>query len=310
MKHLYIIGNGFDIHHKIDSKYSDFRKWLLNTNNPTLSTIYEVFGDIDSDWWNKFESNLASVDTLKISYEEAIQHYPDISSDDFSDADWYEAEFAVEQHLENVYSDIRDAFEIWVLQLSKGQEDRRIHLNKEDSTFMSFNYSDTLESLYNIPNNNILYIHGKAGANNDLVLGHGASMTELENRVNHNVISNDVENGDCYDYVIERAKETAIIGVHNHRKHVDKIINNNQTWFLSLADITNIHIYGHSLADVDMPYFKKILSSIKKNSVFFEFSDYNEENKQKIEDFIRTESIPYGNYTIVELDSLLAKTKF
>ena len=27
-KKLYIIGNGFDLHHKINSRYSNFQEWL------------------------------------------------------------------------------------------------------------------------------------------------------------------------------------------------------------------------------------------------------------------------------------------
>lgn len=153
MKHLYIIGNGFDIHHKINSRYSDFKNWLSTTESPVLCTIEEVFGDIDSDWWNDFESNLASVDTLRIAIEEASQHYPDISSEEFRDADWYEAEFAVEQRLEDAYNEIREAFQLWVLQLSEGNKTRKININIEDSIFMSFNYSGTLENLYGIPKN-------------------------------------------------------------------------------------------------------------------------------------------------------------
>lgn len=305
MKHLYIIGNGFDIHHKINSRYSDFKNWLSTTESPVLCTIEEVFGDIDSDWWNDFESNLASVETLRIAIEEANQHYPDISSEEFRDADWYEAEFAVEQRLEDAYNEIREAFQLWVLQLSEGNKTRKININIEDSIFMSFNYSGTLENLYGIPNDNILYIHGKAATNDTLIIGHGVSLDELENRIKVDEPSNNDDNGDSYDYVVEQAKEAAIIGVHNQRKNIDEIINNNQDWFLTLTDVTHIHIYGHSLADVDMPYFKKIISSVKKNEVKFEFSDYRGENKLKIESFMQAEGISSDNYTIVELDSLL-----
>ena len=45
MKHLYIIGNGFDIHHKIDSRYSDFKNWLSTTESPVLCTIDDSIGE-------------------------------------------------------------------------------------------------------------------------------------------------------------------------------------------------------------------------------------------------------------------------
>lgn len=28
VKHLYIIGNGFDLHHGINSSYKDFQEWM------------------------------------------------------------------------------------------------------------------------------------------------------------------------------------------------------------------------------------------------------------------------------------------
>lgn len=35
VKSLYILGNGFDIHHGINSKYSDYHEWLEKNDNGT-----------------------------------------------------------------------------------------------------------------------------------------------------------------------------------------------------------------------------------------------------------------------------------
>lgn len=37
MKHLYIIGNGFDLHHRMKTSYSQFREWLGEMNENTIS---------------------------------------------------------------------------------------------------------------------------------------------------------------------------------------------------------------------------------------------------------------------------------
>lgn len=37
MKKLYLIGNGFHIHHEIASKYSDFKKWLYKSECLSIS---------------------------------------------------------------------------------------------------------------------------------------------------------------------------------------------------------------------------------------------------------------------------------
>ena len=81
-KHLYIIGNGFDIHHGIPSKYYDkkggscFRKWLDENNCELLCEIDENFGSTNESWWSKFEDSLASIETLRVANEEAFEHYP------------------------------------------------------------------------------------------------------------------------------------------------------------------------------------------------------------------------------------------
>ena len=96
MKYLYIIGNGFDRHHGMETSYSQFRNWLEEKDLSVLCTIDELFGYCDDDWWQYFESNLATAVTSEIVQEEVRENYPDFGSDDFRDRDWYAAEYAVE----------------------------------------------------------------------------------------------------------------------------------------------------------------------------------------------------------------------
>ena len=109
MKHLYIIGNGFDRHHGMETSYSHFRNWLEDRNLSVLCTIDELFGYCDDDWWQYFESNLATAVTSEIVQEEVRENYPDFGSDDFRDRDWYAAEYAVENKLSEAYGEIREA---------------------------------------------------------------------------------------------------------------------------------------------------------------------------------------------------------
>ena len=96
MKHLYIIGNGFDRHHGMETSYSHFRNWLEDRNLSVLCTIDELFGYCDDDRWQYFESNLATAVTSEIVQEEVRENYPDFGSDDFRDRDWHVAKYAVE----------------------------------------------------------------------------------------------------------------------------------------------------------------------------------------------------------------------
>ena len=64
MKHLYIIGNGFDIYAGLATRYSDFRRWLEN-NNPFIYESMQAVYDIDTEWWNDFEEQLGLLDIKK-----------------------------------------------------------------------------------------------------------------------------------------------------------------------------------------------------------------------------------------------------
>ena len=45
---LYIIGNGFDMHHGIKSSYSNYRGWL-EENDPDLYERLREYYDVDDD---------------------------------------------------------------------------------------------------------------------------------------------------------------------------------------------------------------------------------------------------------------------
>ena len=49
MRHLYIIGNGFDIHTGLATRYADFRLWLEN-NYPFIYENMQAVYDIDAEW--------------------------------------------------------------------------------------------------------------------------------------------------------------------------------------------------------------------------------------------------------------------
>lgn len=64
MKHLYIIGNGFDIHTGLATRYSDFQLWL-EYNYPVIYENMQAVYDIDTEWWNDFEVQLGNLDVNK-----------------------------------------------------------------------------------------------------------------------------------------------------------------------------------------------------------------------------------------------------
>lgn len=300
---MYIIGNGFDIHHAIPSKYYDrkggncFRKWLDENDCDLLCKIDDNFGCQTDEWWEKLEENLASAETLKIAQEETFEHYPNFGSDNFRDRDWYEAALATEIRLNGVFSEIQNALCKWIAQLPSGNEKKKIKLMNENSLFISFNYTHTLEDLYGIPPERILYIHGCLNGE-PLILGHGMCYSVLQKMMEK---YEKVEEG---DYVYQTAKDSALFSVASHRKNVEEIIGKHSKWFERLYDITNIHIYGHSLSAIDLPYFYKIFDSCDKKKVLIEISCFDDNAKGKAVSLIKTTAIPLSHYKPTTLKSL------
>lgn len=299
MKHLYIIGNGFDIHHDIPSSYKDFHQWIEENDKELLAQMQEFFIDsYDSTWWKDFEHNLSSLDAYSIIYTKVQENYPNIADDNFSDSEWYDAEHAVERQIDDIYSAIEIAFRKWVNTLPEGNSQKKISMIL-NSHFLSFNYTNTLETLYGINSDNILYIHGKAKeTSKKLILGHGTTKKELNDLTRIDAIEDD----STLDFITSRAKETAITSIANKRKNVEHNIEENKKWFDSLSNITHIHIYGFSLSDIDMPYMSQILNSVNREIVTIELSFKEAKDKDRISYFINKFNIL--KYKLIKLSDL------
>ena len=183
-KHLYIIGNGFDIHHSINSSYSNYRNWLEENEPDIYSQLCDLYGvpteeDEAHEWWSDFENMLSEIDLYDYVENVVVENYPDFSSDDFRDRDYHAAEIAAENELGALIYHIKRTFNVWIASLDKADSTKRIHLERENSLFITFNYTRTLEDLYRIPDEQIVHIHGMVGED-ELILGHGKNYAELK----------------------------------------------------------------------------------------------------------------------------------
>jgi len=60
---LYIIGNGFDLHHGIQSSFRAFGEYLRDPDRATYNVLERYF-DVDSEFWGEFEEQLVDRDAL------------------------------------------------------------------------------------------------------------------------------------------------------------------------------------------------------------------------------------------------------
>lgn len=164
---LYIIGNGFDLHHGIPSSYNEYRKYLLEVN-PDLVKSYEnaeyfVEPALEPDIkWNDIEKAL-TIDYDEFIYSDISNYYPDISSEKPGWNDMY-IEVGLRYGFLNSFT--KDEFYKWIERLSVNdvpfkKKSDSILIDK-DARFITFNYTNTLEQIYGISSESILHIHGNA----------------------------------------------------------------------------------------------------------------------------------------------------
>ena len=187
MKHLYVIGNGFDIFTGLHTRYSDFRNWLKHNYVFVYDALVSAYGVQDSEWWNDFELSLGKLNIKRYvlentpppkSFEEIIKeiesrkiknsNLPPSSAQDSPCAD----------RLAGLFDIIHYCLRKWIESMTSIVAPKTIHLETENSFFINFNYTRTLEFLYGISKEQILHIHGYAYDSEKLVFGHNSHIIE------------------------------------------------------------------------------------------------------------------------------------
>ncbi|NJI62949.1 AbiH family protein [Staphylococcus epidermidis] len=234
---LYIIGNGFDIDHGIKSKYIDFKHFLENSLDINAKVLLDIiensYRNNDDMLWKDLEKSIGELD---------LDYYIEKDVKNLTNAIMFTENFS---YLFKEWVNYLRDFEIIKVSTKK---DLKQLFNENRDVFFSFNYTPTLEKIYNINKDNIKYIHV-------------------------------VKNGESYEFGHEKIGEINEIGHKNFgvrnflrqqlSKDTSKIYENNRSWFeeLSQKNIENIYFYGFSFANIDLIYIKGILNNVNKNKL-------------------------------------------
>lgn len=264
MTTLYIVGNGFDLHHGMATAYSHFGAFLKRDHRELRELLDEYFATDDEDWfWGHFEERLADfdADTLVENSEQFIVSY---GADDWSDAYHHDYAYELERVVGALSQGLLAALAQWIRQIvipapatltaSMARIDR-------SARFINFNYTNTLQQLYGVPDTHVWHIHGSAAGADPLILGHGWRPKPPET---HSARL-DPEREDTR--VIEGA---AIIDRYFERsfKPTQRIIADNDARFASLSDFDDVRVLGHSLSDVDLPYIAKVATGVRPDAAW------------------------------------------
>lgn len=284
MKTLFIIGNG------LPTKYIDYREYMKNNKETedflmSLENTYGV-GKKKDIWWQDFEMNLGEGYEFEVEFENmAYQTIEEMVTDDGDEM--YDIEDTLNIYFEDYYKFMRKLNETvlkWINSIDLSGVKRitkRIH--SEESLYFSFNYTDVLEKIYDIPEEKVCHIHGSK-CERQVIMGHGNidvinkfkdRTIEEENRFEKNRAT--VSNG-IYEFYTASFKDTK------------KIIEEHTLEFNKYSGVKEIHIYGHSFGEVDIPYFKEIKKKVLKDADWYfyiyckpiEFVEVKKEWKNKL----------------------------
>lgn len=308
-KYVYIIGNGFDCHHKLPTMYCDFKNHLKELNPELVTEIDKVliekgFNSDEIKTWSKLEEYLEEFPNL--DYDQIFMDAFDGAETDMDRASyWHDPEFNANRFSEdknNILLGVKKHFKGWIdsIFIEKDCRDNSLKLSKK-SKYLSFNYTKTLEIVYDIPQQNILYIHS---INGDYIIGHNGQK-EIPYSDPYNCYMDEETGEECSDEdfrsirvkeELNRAYESIY---YTYYKDSENIILKNSDWLNCFKNAKKIIFMGFSFGIEDMVYIDYIAQRLSFETkiivYYYSPSDY-EKAKNICEEkfsFCKTEYIKW-----------------
>ena len=271
MEKLIIIGNGFDLMHNLKTSYNDFKVYIENTYNLSDNKTYPIGFCPDCTIGNHGDEIY--------DYKEAVNYLYNLLFDangydwchleesfinlNFED-DQFDIDWESEKYMHDIYNNEDSSARIinffkqnfhkqLLLEWFETMDFSGLHSKKiiediidYDSAILNFNYTDTVEQLYRCDVNKMLHIHGKlTDGIESIVFGFDENKTY------------DVEESYYIGFDIGALDGTL-------KKNTSQIILDNNKFFESLKNVTEVYSIGFGYGICDYNYIKEIISIIDK----------------------------------------------
>ena len=309
---LYIIGNGFDLMHGVKSSYYAFRDSLGKRN--LLREALETYLTPD-DIWADFESSLAKFNISSMGSQFMVDNWldwMDAYDEDAGVAEFYLAIEYAANPIQIVAQELPRRFRMWVESLSVGTKDRPLKELIKNGKVLCFNYTEFIETLYGIPEQNICYIHGcrrkrKYAPKETLILGHmpGASDDAFDFDDNSCLHAKDFHK----QSMIESAQDQVLQLIAEYdeglTKNCREIIKSHVSFFSQLNEIETIVVIGHSLSPVDWDYFAEVAANLSNsNDVRWYFGCHSLRDLQNLEQMLKMLNIKISTVSVFRTDEI------
>nr|WP_282563894.1 bacteriophage abortive infection AbiH family protein [Providencia alcalifaciens] len=288
---LYIIGNGFDIRHGLPTGYKHFKSYVAKNDQELYDSIEEYIPA--GDEWNELESALGEID-YELILQNSEMFLASYNTDDWSDAYHHDYQYEVDKITRMLSARLKKQFADWVKGINIADaynSEQYIPPIPRESLYFSFNYTNTLQQIYAVPDEQIIHIHGNCSYDDDLILGHSF---RVEKSLNPYIgPDQDTRIAEAYDSIDEYFGNT----FKPSEDIIEDIIKEESVFFSSLKNVDEVIVLGHSLAEVDGKYFAEINKSIQENARWIVALYRGEEKSGSLEDYdVRDSNISYVQY--------------
>lgn len=252
MHSLFILGNGFDLHHGLPTRYTDFMAFMKQRHSKVAGDFIKGIGLYSLHYWNRMDqitedilwNDMESIFGSYETMEMAEEHRDWDSSPDYRGP-------AAKQlrDILRLPNHISDYLNKWLagvepfLKTVLPKPRLQALFSAPGSLYLNFNYTTTLESVYGLEP--VYHLHGRVGET--LVMGHGQILGRVQM--------------DPREYGINVVNEKFVeSSFRASRKNCKKIMKRLPQVFEpgNLEEVSQIFILGHSLNEIDMPYFRRI----------------------------------------------------
>lgn len=296
---LYVIGNCFDLHHGVKSSYHCYMEWLKENHKDDYQKIIDFYGNKaeEYEWWNEFETNLGYFDIREKVENWAFLNQPNDKQLEDMKIDVMAGAWDAQTEIDGIMSILKDSFHEWIDSLKPALSANKIVIDSQNAYFINFNYSLTLENVYNVPSAQILHIHGCLN-DDEYIIGHGRTYEEVKEDAEPYIPPFDSNKDDPSEYgldaiddeITEHTKTEAVNKTMEAAKPTDEIIKKNRSIFDQLSEVNKVCIYGLSFSSVDEPYLNHIISSVAPKAKL-EASYYSLSDKESIKKFARKHNL-------------------
>ena len=309
---LYILGNGFDLMHRAKSSYYHFRDSMGKNN--ALRNMLETYITVDN-LWADFENALAHFDIAAMANEHVVDMWLDnfeAYKEDSTAADYYLSVETSANPIATVVEMLPDRLHRWVNSLTIGTADRPLQsIFVNGGKVLSFNYTEFVEKLYDVPKQNVCYIHGcrvkqKGKPHEPLIIGHLAGASDESFEINEKSKSRlrgykrafvKMAQSNVLDYITQCDECLT--------KDTSAIIKNNIAFFSKLNNIQTLITIGHSLSDTDWDYFSQIRISVADRNVKWYFGCYSLRDLNNLESLLNNLGLDKSNVKVFRTDTVV-----